>query len=208
VWINDPLVPVTVIVYVPVLVLLPTFIVRVEVPEVEIEVGFRVAVNPDGAVAARETVPANPLRAVTFIVEVPEDPLLMLKDAGDAEIEKSGMVTCTDTLIVCINDPLAPVTVTEYDPLLALLGTVIVSVDVPDVVRDVGLGVAVHPLGAVAESETMPVNPLTADTVIVEIPEAPFLMFRDVGAADSEKSGVVDGVKIVVTGLPKPVTRS
>lgn len=53
----------------------------------------------------------------------------MLRDAGDAEIEKSGDVTCTDTLMVWLNDPLMPVTVTEYVPVVAPLGTVTVSVD-------------------------------------------------------------------------------
>jgi hypothetical protein len=132
VWVNVPLLPVTVIVYVPVLVLLATVIVTVDFPEVEIEVGLRLAVNPVGAVADSVTVPVNPLRAVTVIVEVPLDPLLMLKDAGEAEIEKSGEVTCTVTLVVWLSDPLVPVTVTEYVPLLALLGTVTVSVDWPD----------------------------------------------------------------------------
>jgi hypothetical protein len=100
VWLNVPLVPVTVTLYVPLPVLLATLIVRVDFPEVEIEVGLRVAVNPDGAVADSATVPVNPLRAVTVIVEVPEDPRLMLKDAGEAESEKSGEVTCTVTLVV------------------------------------------------------------------------------------------------------------
>lgn len=52
------------------------------------------------------TVPVNPLRAVTVMVEVPEYPLLMLKDVGDAENEKSGVVTYTVTATVWIKDPL------------------------------------------------------------------------------------------------------
>jgi hypothetical protein len=208
VWLNDPLVPVTVTVYVPILALLATVIVSVDFPEVEIEVGFRLVVNPVGAVADSATVPVNPLRAVTVIVEVPRDPLLMLKDEGDAEIEKSGEVTCTVTLMVWLNDPLVPVTVTEYVPLLALLGTVTVSVDVPDVITELGLRLAVQPVGAVAESVTVPVNPLRAVTVIVEVPEDPLPIVSVLGEANSEKSGVVEGVKLVVTGLPKPVTKS
>jgi len=176
--------------------------------DAEIEVGLRLAVNPVGAVADSETVPVNPLRKVIVIVEVPEDPLLMLKDVGDAEIEKSGAVTCTVTVTVWIIDPLVPVTVIGYAPLLALLGTVMFSVDWPDVEIELGLKVVVHPFGADAESATVPVNPLRAVTVIVEVPEPPFAMFRDVGDADSEKSWVVGGVKLVVIGLPKPVTKS
>jgi hypothetical protein len=188
--------------------LLATFIVRVDVPEVEIKVELKLAVNPVGAVAAKVIVPVNPLRAVTVIVDVPEDPLLMLKDVGDAEIEKSGVVTCTVTPTVWLNDPLVPVTITEYVPLLALLGTVTVSVDWPEV-KDCGLRLAVQPVvGALADNVTVLVNPLRAVTVIVEVPDDPFPMLKDVGNAEIEKSGVVEGVKLVVTGLPKPVTRS
>ena len=88
-----PLLPVTVTVYVAALVLLCTVIVRVDFPEVEIEVGFRLAANPAGALVDNVIVPVKPLRAVTVIVELPEYPLLMLKDAGKADIEKSGVET-------------------------------------------------------------------------------------------------------------------
>jgi hypothetical protein len=137
VWLRVPLVPVTVTVYVPALVLLCTVIVSVDFPEVEIETGLRLAANPVGALADNVTVPVKPLRAVIVIVEVPEDPLLIVNDAGDAEIEKSGEVTCTVKLMMWLNDPFVPVTVTEYVPLLALLGTVMFSVDWPDVEIDV-----------------------------------------------------------------------
>jgi hypothetical protein len=131
VWLKVPLLPVIVTVYVPVLVLLCTVIVSVDFPEVEIETGLRLAANPVGALADNVTVPVKPLRNVIVIVEVPWDPLLIVNDAGDAEIEKSGEVTCTVKLMVWLNDPLMPVTVTEFAPLLALLGTVMFSVDWP-----------------------------------------------------------------------------
>jgi hypothetical protein len=188
--------------------LLATVIVRVDFPEVEIEVGFRLAVNPVGALADNVTVLVNPLRAVTVIVEVPEDPLLMLKDAGDADSEKSGVVTRTVTLMVWLNDPFVPVTVAKYVPLVALLGTVTVSVDEPEAENEVELRLAIQPLGAVSDNETGPVNPLRKVTAIVEVPEVPFPILSVAGEAESEKSGVVNGVKLVVTGLPRPVTKS
>jgi len=188
--------------------LLATFTVRVDVPEVKIEAGLRLAVNPVGAVADNVTLPVNPLRAVIVIVEVPDDPLLTLKEVGDAEIEKSGVVTCTVTPTVWLNDPHVPFTVTEYGPLLALLGTVTFSVDWPGAIIHDWLRLAVQPFGAVVESVTLPVNPLRAVIVIVEVLDDPFPMLKDVGDADIEKSGEVEGVKLVVTGLPKPVTRS
>ena len=44
--------------------------------------------------------PVYPFRGVTVIVEVLKDPLLMVRVVGEAEIEKSGLTTCTvnDTL--------------------------------------------------------------------------------------------------------------
>ena len=78
----------------------------------------------------------------------------------------------------------------------------------------VGLKVAVRPDGADAESVTVPVNPFTDAIVIVEVPEDPLLILNLVGDVDIVKSavggggggGVVDCVKFVVSGLPKPVT--
>jgi hypothetical protein len=89
-----------------------------------------------------------------------------------------------------------------------LLATFIVRVDVPEATIEVGLRLTVSPDGALADSATVPVNPLSAVTVIVEVPVDPLLILSVDGEADSEKSGVVEGVKLVVTGLPKPVTRS
>jgi len=90
---REPLFPVTVTVYVPDLMLLETVIFSVDVPELVIDLGLRLAVSPLGAVEERVTGPVNPLREFTVIFEVPEDPLLMVKDVGEAEIEKSGVVT-------------------------------------------------------------------------------------------------------------------
>ena len=207
-WLNVPLLPVTVIVYVPIPALIATFIVNVDFPAVKIEVGFTLAVNPVGLVADSVTGPVKPLRAVTVIVEVPEEPLRIVKDAGDAEIEKSAEVTCTFTLTVWTKDPFVPCTTTEYCPLLTPLGTVMFNVDEPGVKMELWLRLAVQPAGAVVESVIVPTNPLRAVTVIVEVPEDPLLIVREAGDADSVKSGVVEGVKLVVTGLPRPVTRS
>jgi len=94
--------PVTVTV--PEFALPPTTIVSVEVPVPEvIWVGLRVAVIPLGAVAESETVPVKELRPVTVIVDLPEDPLVMVRDAGEAEIEKSGAVTVTVMVVVWLS---------------------------------------------------------------------------------------------------------
>jgi hypothetical protein len=65
-----------------------------------------------------------------------------------------------------------------------------VSVEAPEVVAEDsvtldGFGVAVaRPDGTVVVRLTVPENPLAAATVIVDVPEAPELIVRDVGFAD------------------------
>lgn len=71
-----------------------------------------------------------------------------------------------------------------------------------------GLKLTIQPDGALAERVTVPVNPLSAATVIVEVPELPLFIVEEVGEAEMEKSGVDTGTKLVVIGPPKPVTRS
>ena len=94
--------------------------------------------------------------------------------------------------------PLVPVIVKVYVPDLTVLGTVMVIVDVPVVVIDVGLKVGVvHPLGLFEESATVPVNPLVGFTDIVAFPEDPLLMVCEVGDAENVKSGLVTCTVIV-----------
>jgi hypothetical protein len=62
--------------------------------------GFSVAVaRPDGTVVARLTVPENPLDPVTVRVEVPEDPELIVTDAGLGTMLKFGVGTVTETVV-------------------------------------------------------------------------------------------------------------
>ena len=89
-----------------------------------------------------------------------------------------------------------------------LFEIVIFNIDAPEFVIDVGLRFAVNPFDAFEESETVPVNPLRELTVMVMEPDDPLLMVNDEGEAESEKSGVAWGLKLVVIGLPSPVARS
>lgn len=84
-------------------------------PEPVIEEGVKLVVHPLGEEAESDTEPVKPPTAVTVIVDVPEDPLLIVKEAGDAEIEKLGVVTVTVTVVVWIGAPLVslPVKVIE-----------------------------------------------------------------------------------------------
>lgn len=85
-------VPVTVTAYVPVLV--PAVRVNVDEPEarevIDTGLGLKLVVSPLplGTVALSVTAPVKPLVGVTVIVEVPDVPVLRLKDVGEAEIAK------------------------------------------------------------------------------------------------------------------------
>ena len=60
-------------------------------------------------------------------------------------------------------------------------------------------------------NETIPLNPLTDVTVIVEDPLLPGLIVRDDGLAEMVKSGTGGcryGMRLFVNGLPTPVTKS
>ena len=96
-WFNKPLVPVTVTMYVPAVADVGTVIDSVDVadpPDATVsEVGLTDALQPVGAVTVSETVPLNALSDFTVIVEVPEAPALIVRADGDAEMEKSGVVT-------------------------------------------------------------------------------------------------------------------
>ena len=110
--------------------------------------------------------------------------------------------------MVWLRVPLLPVTVTVYVPVLVLLDTVIVSVDFPEGEIETGLRLTANPAGALADNATVPVKPLRAVIVMVEVPLDPLLIVNDAGDAEMEKSGVTEAVKLVLTGLPKPVTKS
>src|SRR5229473_3407920 len=87
VWVRLPLVPLTVIGYVPAAAL-PGESVSVEVPLPATLAGLSVALAPVGApLAESETVPVKPLIAPTVTVDVPAPVTL----AGLAEMEKSGV---------------------------------------------------------------------------------------------------------------------
>ena len=111
-WLNPPLVPVTVTVNVPLLVVEGTLTVSVDVPEPVNAEGVAVAVNPPpDTLVDRLTVPVNPFRYVIVIFEVPDEQLLTLMLLGDAEIEKFGVVTVHVTVVLWLSEPLLPVTV-------------------------------------------------------------------------------------------------
>jgi len=86
---------------------------------------------------------------------------------------------------------------------------VIVRVDVVVAVIEVGLQPAIIE-GELVEvvSATGFVNPPCVVIEIVDVPCDPALIVRVEGALAKVKSGGITGAKLVVTGLPRPVTKS
>ena len=110
-WTIEPLVPVTVTLYNPVLVELH---VRVEVPDVPrvIVDGLIEQLAPDdGEIdVVRLTAPTNPFEVATVTVEEVDPPTASLIVEGEAESPKSG--TRTPTMADLVKEPLTPVTAT------------------------------------------------------------------------------------------------
>src|SRR5262249_20227095 len=128
------------------------------------------------------------LNAVTVTVGVAVPPCGALTDPG-AEMEKSGEAIVRVTVVLCVNDPLTPCTAMGYVPLAANAVAVNVSVEVPEPETEGGENDAVTPEGSpVAESATLPPNPPTGDTVIVEPVEFPAEVLTPVGFAEIVKS--------------------
>jgi hypothetical protein len=126
-------------------------------------------VSPDGTVSVRETVPTNPFWPVTVIVDVADTPTFTA--AGEvAVIVKFWAAPNMNTgLVLCDRVPLVPVTITVNDP---VDGDEHARVAVPELVTLAGvIAPQVNPAGTVSVSATVPVKPLTALTVIVEVIE-------------------------------------
>lgn len=161
----------------PVVALLFTVTVRVEVPEPVTEVGLKVPVTRDGnPVTLRLTAPANPFFPVIVTVYVPDAPRATLRLVGETEIVKSGAgaleVTVRLIVVVWVRAPDVPVMVTVDVPTVAVLLAVKVRVLLPVVL--VGLKVAVTPAGRPeADRLTLPVKPFTGLTVMVLDPFEP-----------------------------------
>ena len=154
----------------------------------------------DETVSVNVTVPLKPLTLVSVIVEVAEEPCVIVRFPGSAEMEKSGggdWEILKSTFTECVRLPLVPVTV-MFPELPADPPTMLsVANAIPPGVRLTLVGVidhTVHPgVGHRGEgdvwSETVPLNPLRLVRVIVEFPLPPDGKTTVVGFAEMEKSG-------------------
>jgi len=207
---NVPLVPVTVIVYVPGVVVAVVLIVSVDVPEPPATlVGLRVAVTPVAGytVSVSDTVPVKPLSDEIVTVDVAPDPAFTVKLFGLALMVKSGTTTITVTVAVRVSVLYVPVTITVYVPPGVVLATLIVRALEPVSTMKGGLAVAVIPAGAVTVSVTFPAKPLIPVWLIDENPVPPWDIVRLDGLADKLKSWTVKVTAALRDRLPfMPVT--
>ena len=91
--------------------------------------------------------------------------------------------------------------------------TVIVMVEVPAPVIDVGLKPTVTPVGwPVADKEMMPSKPPVTELVMVEVPEFPCSIVSELGEAERLKPLVDFPVSALIRparlGLPHPLAKS
>ena len=94
-------------------------------------------------------------------------PCVTVAELGVAAMVKSGPCTTNVTVAECDRVPLAPVIVRGYEPVGVVVAVTTVSVEFPETVIDVGLKLAVAPVG----------NPLTLKAAV---PVKPFSALIDV----------------------------
>ena len=159
----------------------------------------------------------KPPEIVVVIVELPELPLVMLRELGDALMVKFGealLVTVSETVVVSVVPPDVPLTVIWYVPVATVDPTAIVIVEVPAPVIEVGLKVTVTPEGwPLALKAMVPLNPPVTVLVMVEFPELPCTTVTDAGEAERLNPGEVPLPASALSnpepfGLPQPVARS
>src|SRR5579871_777427 len=166
---------------VPVAAVLPTESVSVELPlpGAAIEAGLKLAVTPEGRPEAlKDTTALKPLLTVVEMVLAAEFPCTTDRLEGEALIAKVGAgaaVIVKEMVALWVIPPPVALTVMLLVPGVAVLATANVSVELPlpGAAMDVGLKLAVTPVGRPAtDRETAELKPPLTVVVSVELPEA------------------------------------
>jgi len=160
------------------------------------EAGLKVAVTPLGnPLALKSTLPVKPPVRVIVIVLVPPAPRLIARLPGLAESVNPGCGTVRLIVVVRVRLPPTPVMVTVAEPKAAVLEAASVRVLLPPVV-EVGLKLAVTPLGNPLALKVTLLVKMARLIVIVLVPFAPRITVRLPGFAESVKSGVTGTVTV------------
>ena len=123
-------------------------------------------------------------------------------------------VTVNETEVVSVMLPEVPVTIMLYVPGTVDAATVIVMVEVPAPVIEVGLKLTVTPVGWPLAVKAMAASkPPVTELVMVLVPELPCATETDVGEAERLKPGpgelpVSELIRPLPFGLPQPLARS
>ena len=213
-----PPVPVTVIGYVPAVVVEATVMVMLDVPEpgAGTDVGLKLTVTPVGwPLADKAIAELKPPEMAVVIVDVPLLPCTTETEVGAAEMVKLGLdvaVTVSATVVVSTMLPAVPVTMMLNVPVAVDEATVINIVDVPAPVIKVGLNPMLTPAGwPLALKETTESKPPVTLLLMVDVPELPCTTDTEVGEVEMLKPGVDVPESALISpefGLPQPVTRS
>jgi hypothetical protein len=193
--------------------------VMVDVPEpgAAMDVGLKLTVTPVGwPVAVKAIAEEKPPETAVVIVDVPLLPSTTETDVGEAEMVKLGLatvVTVSETAVVSVVLPEVPFTVMLYVPVAVDEATVIVIIEVPAPVIELGLKPTVTPVGwPVAVKVIAESKPPVTVLVIVDVPELPCATETEVGEAERLKPGVTEPVRLLIRpdpfGLPQPVAKS
>jgi len=194
-----------------------TVIVDLPAPGAAIELGLNVTVcAPPCPEADKLIAESKPPETVVVIVEVPVLPLATLIDVGDAPTVKPGVVpvTVSETVVVSTMLPEVPVTLMLYVPATVVEATVIVMVEDPGPVIEVGLKVTLTPVGwPLADKEMVESKPPVTLLVMLEVPDLPCATESDAGEAERLNPGADElparaAIRPAPFGLPHPVARS
>jgi hypothetical protein len=165
--VSVPLVPAILKVELPIVA--PVMTLSVEVPEVVMDAGEKVGVDPaSNPVTDKFTVPANPFSAATVTVKVAVPPGATDVEPGETTTLKSGAITLSVEVAECTRELFVPVI--EIVELLAELPAAVetVRVEVPDPPSEGGEKVGVAPAGKpLAVKVTVSLNPFRGATVTV-----------------------------------------
>src|SRR6202021_1013109 len=196
-----------------------TFMVDEPEPGAAMELGVKVTVWAlPCPVAEKLIAELKPPETAVVIVADPEPLRETVIAVGDALRVKLGLVltgvTVKVTVVVSVVPPEVPFTVMVYAPVAVEEATVIVMVEVPAPVIEVGLKPTVTPAGwPVADKAMAALNPPVTELVIVEVPALPCATETEAGEAERRKPGVLGSpasalIRAAPFGLPKPVARS
>ena len=192
-WLTVPDVPVAVNVAVVAAAVEAAVSVKVELPPAVTVAGLNEPVTPAGRPDTEsEMLCVLPFKAEVVTVYGTDPPAATVLLAGEIEMPKSGggggALTVSVTVVECVMLGEVPVTVSVYVP-PAAVPEFTVSVELPPVVTEVGLKLALAPAGTpLTERLIVSATPVTTAVEMVLVPVAFWASVIELGDAEIEKS--------------------